>query len=58
MTARAGHSDDNLFQTIAAKEKELQARSEQAREQARALTEQAQRQAAALLERARRDGLI
>ena len=42
MTAKAGHSDENLLELIASKERELEAQVAQAREQARQLLESAQ----------------
>lgn len=56
MTARGGHpSDENLLQLIAAKEKELESKVAQGREQARLLVEDAQRQAAVIREQATRE---
>jgi vacuolar-type H+-ATPase subunit H len=55
MTANAGHSDDNLLELIATKERELEAQVAQAREQARRLVESAQAAAAARQEQARRE---
>ena len=54
MTAKAGHSDENLLELIATKERELEAQVTQAREQARRLVESAQAAAAARQEQARR----
>lgn len=55
MTAKGGHSDDNLLELIATKERELEARVAQAREQARRLADGAQVNARALQEQARRE---
>ena len=55
MTAKGGHSDDNLLELIATKERELETQVAQAREQARRLVESAETKAAGLQEQARRE---
>jgi len=55
MTAKHGPADENPLQAIAEKEKELEAKVAQAREQARHLVEDARRQAEAIREQTRRE---
>lgn len=55
MTAKHGPSDENLLRVIAEKEKELEAKVAQAREQAGRAVEDARRQAEAVREQARRE---
>lgn len=55
MTAKHGPSDENLLRVIAEKEKELEAKVVQAREQARRAVEDARRQAEAVREQAQRE---
>ncbi len=55
MPAKSGPSDENVLELIAAKEKELEARVAQAREQERQMMDEAQRQAEAAREQARRE---
>lgn len=55
MTAKTGPSDENILELIAAKEKELEVRVTQTREQAGRMVDEAQRQAEALREQARRE---
>lgn len=56
MTAKHGPSDENPLQFIAQKEKELEAKVAQTREDAQALVEEAQRRAAQIREASRREG--
>ncbi|HET6781214.1 MAG TPA: hypothetical protein VFH67_03865 [bacterium] len=56
MTAKHGPSDENPLQLIAHKEKELEERLAQTREEARRLIEDARRRAEQIREEARRDG--
>jgi vacuolar-type H+-ATPase subunit H len=55
MTAKGGQADENLLELIASKERELETRVAQARDEARRLVEGAQARAAALQEQARRE---